>query len=66
VPGRVALIACESGGDLRFGDALGLAAEASRVLRRGPEGVRDGGGYGTAGVLGGSYERHERHPAGRP
>lgn len=26
VPGRVALIACESGGDLRFGDALGLAA----------------------------------------
>ncbi|MCX4096360.1 hypothetical protein [Nocardia sp. alder85J] len=26
IPGRVALIACESGGDLRFGEALGLLA----------------------------------------
>ena len=30
---------------------------ASRLLRRGPEGVRDGRVNGTADVLGGSYER---------
>ncbi|CAM5551749.1 hypothetical protein SALBM311S_10335 [Streptomyces alboniger] len=37
-------------------DRAAPAAETSSALLRGPEGVRGGGGYGTADVLGGSYE----------